>query len=145
MKVKMEKVNNIDYLGDLFINFLIYYHTYEPAEKGFIFVRTGIEDSLQNDDFLYLKETQGNWVVIDPLDHKKNVLDKDINFNNIKFLFKLILNSSRIKCDCSCHYIKNYDNNDNKKYVDLGTEHCILKKIFKTANRVNSNLLNINK
>ena len=145
MKVKMEKVNNIDYLGDLFINFLIYYHTYEPAEKGFIFVRTGIEDSLQNDDFLYLKETQGNWVVIDPLDHKKNVLDKDINFNNIKFLFKLILNSSRIKCDCSCHYIKNYDYNDNKTYVDLGTEHCILKKIFKTANRVNSNLLNINK
>ena len=40
---------------------------------------------------------------------------------------------------------KTEDKNDNKdsdkKYVELGTEHCILKKIFKTAYRINSNLL----
>ena len=145
MKVKMDKVNSPEYLGDLFINFLIYYHTYDQNEKGFIFVRTGIEDSLENDDFLFLKETQSNLVVVDPLDHKNNVLDKDVDFNSIKFFFKLILYSSRVKCDCSCHYLKNYENNLYKKYVELGTEHCVLKKIFKTANRINSNLLNINK
>ena len=145
MKVKMEKVNNPEYLGDLFINFLLYYHAYDPNEEGFIFVRTGIEDSLENDDFLFLKDTQSSLVVIDPLYHKNNVLDKDIDFNSIKFFFKLILYSLRVKCDCSCHFLKDYENNKNTKYVELGEVHCILKKIFKTANRINPNLLNITK
>ena len=52
-----------------------------------------------------------------------------------------------MKCDCSCHYLKdnNVKNgaNNNGKNIDLGTEHCILKKLFKTANRINSNLLNL--
>ena len=33
--------------------------------------------------------------------------------------------------------------NDMNKSIELGTEHCILKKIFKTANRINSNFLNL--
>ena len=66
---------------------------------------------------------------------------------------RLIYYSSKVKCDCSCHYLKSYKNNENndnnnvnkedKKYVELGTEHCILKKIFQTAYRINSNLLKV--
>ena len=146
MHVNIEKINNPEYLGELFMNFLIYYNNYDQNEKGYIFVRTGLEDTLENDDFLFLKETKSNLVVIDPLDHKNNVVAKNIDFNNIKFFFKLILYSARIKCDCSCHYLKDYDDkagNDMNKSIELGTEHCILKKIFKTANRINSNFLNL--
>ena len=35
--------------------------------------------------------------------------------------------------------IENYNNYENKKYIDLGTQHCILKKIFQTASSINSN------
>ena len=146
MHVNIEKINNPEYLGELFMNFLIYYNNYDQNEKGYIFVRTGLEDTLENDDFLFLKETKSNLVVIDPLDHKNNVVAKNIDFNNIKFFFKLILYSARIKCDCSCHYLKDYDDkagNDMNKSIELGNEHCILKKIFKTANRINSNFLNL--
>ena len=117
-------------------------NNYDQNEKGFIFVRTRLEDTLENADFLVLKESQSNLVVIDPNDHKKNVLAKDIEFNSINSFFRLIFHSSRIKCDCSCHYLKDYNdkngNNENIKNIELGTEHCILKKLFKTANRINS-------
>ena len=36
-----------------------------------------------------------------------------------------------------------YNKEEDKKFVELGTEHCILKKIFKTALRINSNLLKV--
>ena len=142
MERNKETVNNPKNLGELFINFLIFYINYN---QGFIFVRQGLEDTIENSDFLLLKESQSNFVVIDPIDHKKNVLAKDIDFNSIKSFFRLILHSSKIKCDCSCHYLKDYNdkngNKENSKNVELGTEHCILKKLFKTANRIN--LLNI--
>ena len=39
-------------------------------------------------------------------------------------------------------FLKDYNdkngNNENIKNIELGTEHCILKKLFKTANRINS-------
>ena len=147
VKMNLEYVNNPEKLGELFINFLYYYYNYDQSEKGYIFVRIGLEDSLENADFLLLQESKSNFVVIDPLDHKSNVLAKDIDFNSIQFFFKLIIYSSRIKCDCSCHYLKDYNvkngANNNGKNIDLGTEHCILKKLFKTANRINSNLLNL--
>ena len=147
VKMNIEYVNNPEKLGELFINFLYFYYNYDQSEKGYIFVRIGIEDSLENADFLLLQESKSNFVVIDPLDHKSNVLAKDIDFNSIQFFFKLIGYSSRMKCDCSCHYLKdnNVKNgaNNNGKNIDLGTEHCILKKLFKTANRINSNLLNL--
>ena len=143
----IEYVNNPDNLGELFLNFLSFYQDYDQNKKGYVFVRIGIEDSLSNADFLLLQETKSKFVVIDPLDHKNNVLAKDIDFNSIQFFFKLIIYSSKIKCDCSCHYLKDYNNNNgtnnNVKKIDLATEHCILKKLFKTANRINSNLLNI--
>ena len=143
MHVNMEQINSSEYLGELFMNFLIYYSNYDQNETGFIFARTGLEDTLENVDYLLLKETKSKLVVIDPLDHKNNVLAKDIDFNSIKFIFKLIYNSTRIRCDCSCHYLKDYNekNGNNDKIIELGTEHCILKKIFKTAKRINSNLL----
>ena len=147
VKMNIEYVNNPEKLGELFINFLYFYYNYDQSEKGYIFVRIGIEDSLENADFLLLQETKSNFVVIDPLDHKSNVLAKDIDFNSIQFFFKLIGYSSRMKCDCSCHYLKDNNvkngTNNNGKNIDLGTEHCILKKLFKTANRINSNLLNL--
>ena len=144
MHTNIEIINNRENLAELFMSFLVYYNKFDQNEKGFIFVRTGLEDTLENSDFLKLKESNSKLVVIDPLDHKSNVLDKDVDFNNYKFFFKLILYSARIKCDCSCHYLKDYNDkngNDGNKSIELGTEHCILKKIFKTANRINSNLL----
>ena len=142
IKSNIDSINSEKNLGELFINFLEYYSNYDQNEKGFIFVRTGLEDTLENADFLVLKESQSNLVVIDPNDHKKNVLAKDIEFNSIKSFFRLIIHSSRIKCDCSCHYLKDYNdkngNKENSKNIELGTEHCILKKLFKTANRINS-------
>ena len=142
MQSNIKTVNSQENLGELFINFLTYYSNYDQNEKGFIFVRTRLEDTLENADFLVLKESQSNLVVIDPNDHKKNVLAKDIEFNSVKSFFRLIFHSSRIKCDCSCHYLKDYNdkngNNENIKNIELGTEHCILKKLFKTANRINS-------
>ena len=143
MQLNIQTVNNPEYLGELFVGLLQYYNKYETDE--FVFVRTGIEDILENVDFLELKESKRSLVIIDPLNHKNNVFGKDIKFEHIKIIFNVILNSSRVKCDCSCHYIKDYynKNGQNINNIELGTEHCILKKMFKTANRINSNAMNI--
>lgn len=152
----VEMINNPENLGELFINFLLYYVNFESNEKNYIFVRTGLKDLLESDDYLHLNSYMSKLIIIDPLDHKNNVSLKTAEFRNIQFILRLIYFSSRVKCDCSCHYLKTYNNskNDNdeeknnekdtcKKYVELGTEHCILKKIFKTAYRINSNLLKV--
>ena len=143
MQTNVEYVNNQENLGKLFINFLKYYNTYEQKEKGFVFPRIGMEDILENDDFLELKQSNSSLVVIDPLNHKNNVFPENVEFKNIKIIFTLILNSCRIKCDCSCHYLKDYynthANNGNDKSFELGSEHCILKRMFKTARRINPN------
>ena len=143
MRLNIQTVNNPEYLGELFVSLLQYYNKYETEE--FVFVRTGIEDILENGDFLELKQSKRSLVVIDPLNHKNNVFGKDIKFEHIKIIFNVILNSSRVKCDCSCHYIKDYNNKNGQNIIniELGTEHCILKKMFKTANRINSNAMNI--
>ena len=157
MRRTVEMINNPDNLGELFINFLLYYVNFDFNEKNYIFVRTGLKDSLENDDYLHLNSFMSKLIIIDPLDHKNNVSLKTTQFRNIQFIFKLIYYSSRVKCDCSCHYLKTYNNinkeeakynnkdgNEDNKFVELGTEHCILKKIFKTAYRINSNLLKFN-
>jgi len=157
MRRTVEMINNPDNLGELFINFLLYYVNFDFNEKNYIFVRTGLKDSLENDDYLHLNSFMSKLIIIDPLDHKNNVSLKTTQFRNIQFIFRLIYYSSRVKCDCSCHYLKTYSNinkeeakhnnkdgNEDKKFFELGTEHCILKKIFKTAYRINSNLLKFN-
>ena len=157
MRRTVEMINNPDNLGELFINFLLYYVNFDFNEKNYIFVRTGLKDSLENDDYLHLNSFMNKLIIIDPLDHKNNVSLKTTQFRNIQFIFRLIYYSSRVKCDCSCHYLKTYNNinkeeakhndkegNEDKKFFELGTEHCILKKIFKTAYRINSNLLKFN-
>ena len=157
MRRTVEMINNPDNLGELFINFLLYYVNFDFNEKNYIFVSTGLKDSLENDDYLHLNSFMSKLIIIDPLDHKNNVSLKTTQFRNIQFIFRLIYYSSRVKCDCSCHYLKTYNNinkeeathndkegNEDKKCFELGTEHCILKKIFKTAYRINSNLLKFN-
>ena len=157
MRRTVEMINNPDNLGELFINFLLYYVNFDFNEKNYIFVRTGLKDSLENDDYLHLNSFMSKLIIIDPLDHKNNVSLKTTQFRNIQFIFRLIYYSSRVKCDCSCHYLKTYNNinkeeakhndkegNEDKKCFELGTEHCILKKKFKTAYRINSNLLKFN-
>ena len=150
----VEMINNPENLGELFINFLLYYVNFDYNEKNYIFVRTGLKDLLENDDYLHLNSFMSKLIIIDPLDHKNNVSLKTAEFRNIQFILRLIYYSSRVKCDCSCHYLKTYNSSNNdeeknnnqdmcKKYVELGTEHCILKKIFKTAYRINSNLLKV--
>ena len=148
----VEMINNPDNLGDLFINFLLYYINYDYNEKNYIFVRTGLKDSIESDDYLYLNSFRSKLIIIDPLDHKNNVSLKTGDFRNIPIILKLTYFSSKVKCDCSCHYLKsynknednNFNNKDNKKYVELGTQHCILKKIFQTAFRINSNVPKVN-
>ena len=150
----IDVINNPDNLGELFINFLLYYVNFNYNEKNYIFVRTGLKDSLENDDYLHLNSFRSKLIIIDPLDHKNNVSLNTAEFRSIQFILRLIYYSSRVKCDCSCHYLKNNNINEdeeknsineekNQKYVELGTEHCILKKIFKTAYRINSNLLKV--
>ena len=142
MQINIQTVNSPEYIGELFINLLQYYNNFT---EGFVFVRTGIEDIIENRDFLELKQSKNSLVVIDPLNHINNVFGKDIIFDHIKIIFKVILNSSKVKCDCSCHYIKDYQNKNGQNIsgMELGTEHCILKKMFKTANGINPNIMNI--
>ena len=150
----VEMINNPDNLGELFINFLLYYINYDYNEKNYIFVRTGLKDSIESDDYLYLSSFRSKLIIIDPLDHKNNVSLKTGDFRNIPIILKLTYYSSKVKCDCSCHYLKSYNKNEdkknynnnkeNKKYVELGTQHCILKKIFQTAFRINSNVSKVN-
>ena len=153
MNGTVEMINNPDKLGELFINFLLYYFNFDYNEKNYILVRTGLKDTLENVDYLHLSSFGSKLIIIDPLDHKNNVSFQTAEFQNIQTILRLIYYSSKVKCDCSCHYLKSYKNNENndnnnvnkedKKYVELGTEHCILKKIFQTAYRINSNLLKV--
>ena len=104
---------------------------------------------------MHLSAFRSKLVIIDPCDHKNNVALKTSEIKNIHLILKLIYYSCKSKCDCSCHYLKSSNDNDdqdikakdddkengleNLNFVELGTEHCILKKIFKTAYRINSN------
>ena len=68
-------------------------------------------------------------IIIDPLDHKNNVSLKTTEFRNIQFILRLIYYSSRVKCDCSCHYLKE----GFSDYMKI--EHCLLKRIFNAVKR----------
>ena len=139
MDSTIDMINDPDNLGELFLNFLFYYINYDYNGKNYIFVRTGLTDSIESDDYLYLNSFISKLIIIDPLDHKNNVSLHTGYFRNIPNILKKIYYSSNYKCYCSCHYLKNYNNYENKKYIDLGTQHCILKKIFQTASSINSN------
>ena len=89
MQANIEYVNNQENLGKLFINFLKYYNTYEQKEKGFVFPRVGMEDILENDDFLQLKQSNSSLVIIDPLNHKNNAFPENVDFSVIDLFEKV--------------------------------------------------------
>ena len=136
MDVNTDFVNNTNSLGELFIRFLIFYTT--QGFQQIIYTRNGVTDTVNNEDVEYLKSLQPKLIIIDPLNHRNNVSAKTEDINNAKVIMNMIIYVSKVKCDCSCHYLKNY--NENVKFVDLGTEHCIFKKICQTAHRINSSL-----
>ena len=55
MQINIQTVNSPEYIGELFINLLQYYNNFT---EGFVFVRTGIEDIIENRDFLELKQSK---------------------------------------------------------------------------------------
>ena len=62
-------------------------------------------------------------IIIDPLDHKNNVSLKTGDFRNIPIILKLTYYSSKVKCDCSCHYLKSYNKNEDKKNYNNNKEN----------------------
>ena len=138
----IEMINNPENLGELFFSFMEFYQQFDFEKNSMIFVRTGINDQIENEVFYYLRSQPNKLIIIDPLNHMNNVSYRTEEFKNLRIIFLLIYHAAKVKCDCSCHYIKNYNNvegNIEKNIVDLGKEHCILKKIFRTAHRVSSN------
>ena len=135
----IETINNPENLGELFINFMGFCQRFD-FENNIIFVRTGINDQIGKDAFYYLRSHSNKLIIVDPLNHMNNVSLRSLEIKNLRIIFTLLYNAAKVKCDCSCHYIKNYniDEEKGKEFVDLGTEHCILKKIFRTAYRVSS-------
>ena len=138
---KIEMINNPENLGELFFSFMAFYHQFDFENNSMIFVRTGINDQMEKEAYYYLRANSNQLIIIDPLNHMNNVSLRTVEFKNLRIIFLLVFNAAKVKCDCSCHYIKNYNDDEGKEkdFVDLGTEHCILKKIFRTAHRVSSN------
>ena len=73
-------------------------------------------------------------VIIDPLNHMNNVAERTFCFLNVKLAFRIAFINSNDICECSCHYLIG----EQQKILELGSEHCILNKIFKTVKRLKS-------
>ena len=125
-------------LGKIFIEFLNYYSNFDNKNN---FIMVGISpiysfDNLQN---------RSDLVIIDPLNNMNNVSERTYDFKHFQLSFRVCLNIIKDNCECSCHYLNYDDNNNNNNvfncinngYNEIGNEHCILKKIFKTLTRNN--------
>ena len=134
----IEYVNNKDNLGILLINFLKYYINYN--QKIFVFPSP---ENDEEEEPLELEQYKNDLVIIEPLNHK-NIFPDNVDFKNIKNIFNLILKSLNVKCDCSCHCLKEYCNSHGNNIYDISfeltSEHSFLKRMFQTAGRINQNI-----
>ena len=67
-------------------------------------------------------------IIVDPLNNQNNVAKSTFQYMNIKMAFMIAFMVSKEDCECGCHY----DVLPNKT---VGTEHCILKRIFNSVKR----------
>jgi hypothetical protein len=126
-------------LGKIFIEFLNYYSNFDN-KNNFIMVSISPIYSFDN------LQNRSDLVIIDPLNNMNNVSERTYDFKHFQLSFRVCLNIIKDNCECSCHYLNYDDNNNNNNnvfncinngYNEIGNEHCILKKIFKTLTRNN--------
>ena len=68
------------------------------------------------------------FIIVDPLNNQNNVAKSNHQFMNLKMAFMIAYKVAKEDCECGCHY----DVLPNKT---VGTEHCILKRIFNSVKR----------
>lgn len=140
----LEMLNDPNNLGDLFLKLILYYGGFD--NKNYILIATGINDKIEQKDLKYIINEEPELIFIDPLNHSNNVSKTFLSLNILKIVFLYCYYSTKKKCDCSCHYLNLHDNIEEKlnlNYInysnEINVEHCMLKKIFKTAIRMSTN------
>lgn len=138
--ININYINNPDNLGELLYSFFNFYCQFFYENNNFIYVKNGINDQQENEIYNYYNMYYSKTLyIIDPVNHSNNVAIRTREYEHFSTILNLIISSTRVNCDCSCHYLKNYDDKEKEEFIELGTEHCILKKMFRTAKRINSN------
>ena len=125
-------INDKNNLGKLFFEFIKFYGMQFDNTKNIVFVRVGLKDQIEKEACEYVMNHPTQLVIIDPLNHMNNVAERTFNFVNVKLAFKIAYTISKDICECCCHYLIG----DKQRFFELGSEHCILKKIFKTVKRL---------
>ena len=132
LSTNMYNINDMNNLGKLFFEFIKFYGMQFDNTKNIVFVRVGLKDQIEKEACEYVMNHPTQLVIIDPLNHMNNVAERTFNFVNVKLAFKIAYTISKDICECCCHYLIG----DKQKNYELGSEHCILKKIFKTVKRL---------
>lgn len=83
-------------------------------------------------------QTGHELIIVDPLNKSNNVAKSTYHFVNIKMAFMIGFVVSREECECSCHFVRKEEDVNS-----LNVEHCILKRIFNSVKRFNSQMNSI--
>ena len=134
LSTNMYNINDMNNLGKLFFEFIKFYGMQFDNTNNIVFVRGGINDQIEKEACDYVMNHPTQLVIIDPLNHMNNVAETSFNYVNVKLAFKIAYIISKDICECCCHYLIG----EKQKNYQLGSEHCILKKIFKTVKRLKS-------
>ena len=134
LSTNIYNINDKNNLGKLFFEFIKFYGMQFDNTTNFVFVSVGINDKIEREAYDFVLNHPTELVIIDPLNHMNNVAERTFNFVNVKLAFKIAYTISKDICECCCHYLIG----DKQKNYELGSEHCILKKIFKTVKRLKS-------
>ena len=125
-------INDKSNLGKLFFEFIKFYGM--KFTNNYINIRVGRNEQIERETRDYLINHPTQLVIIDPLNHMNNVAERTFCFLNVKLAFRIAFINSNDICECSCHYLIG----EQQKILELGSEHCILNKIFKTVKRLKS-------
>jgi len=132
MKKEKDEVINMDNVGKLFYEFLVYYSMqFNPKET--IIDPSGVLKGENVDLFdRNFFVTQSDLIIIDPLNSSNNVGKNTREFEKIRLAFSIAVICMKEYCECGCHYESEYNN----EY--FSTDHCLLKRIFSSVKRHSS-------
>ena len=129
MEKEQGKIINMNNVGRLFYEFLVFYGMlFNPKEtivdpKG---VLDGENGELFDRNFF---TASSDLIIIDPLNSSNNVGKNTRQFENIRLAFSIAVICMKEYCECGCHYESECANDY------FNTDHCLLKRIFSSVKR----------
>ena len=133
--IQFKNASRVYYFSPLEYKFKVGEHAIVETVRGLelgkvIIANRNVEDDELSHELkpVIRKANNHDLIIVDPLNNQNNVAKSTFQYMNIKMAFMIAFMVSKEDCECGCHY----DVLPNKT---VGTEHCILKRIFNSVKR----------